>query len=131
VPDDSIWKAEAKRKGLPKQFVERLDSSDAVTEKEKAKIVASVSTAADLEAKRKAAIVYGRLLGEDEAERRHESPDWADSRIRRAMAYAAWEFDGKPVGRGAEYRKEFGIPEPAMSDPRVNLGSDFVQKRER
>ena len=78
---------------------------------------------------RQQVIEYGRLLGEDEARRRHENTEWADSRIKRAMAYAAWEWDGKPIGRGAEYRKEFGIPEPAVSDPRVRAGSDFVEKR--
>lgn len=129
MPDDSIWEQEAKAKGLPDQFVERLASSDAVTEDEKAKIVASVSSAADLEAKRKAAIDYGRRLGEDEARRRNETPDWAESRVKRAMAYAAWEFDGKPVGRGADYRKEFGIPEPNISDPRVVMGGDFKPVR--
>lgn len=125
------WMREAQEKGLPEQFVERLASSDAVTEEEKEKIVAAVSSAADLEEKRTTATDYGRTLGEDEAHRRNESPDWAESRVRRAMAYAAWEFDGKPVGRGAEYRREFGIPEPAVSDPRISLGSDFLPERKR
>ena len=75
------------------------------------------------------AIEHGRLLGEDEAKRRNESKDWAESRIKRAMMYAAWEYDGKPLGKGVELRKEFGIPEPAVSDPRVSLGSDFLVER--
>jgi hypothetical protein len=129
MPDDAIWKDEARQKNLPEQFIERLESSDAVTEAEKEKMVASVSTAADLDAKRKAAIDYGRQLGEHEARDRNETSDWAQSRIKRAMAYAAWEFDGKPMGRGAEYRKEFGIPDPAVSDPRISLGSDFLKER--
>jgi hypothetical protein len=123
------WVAEAREKNLPEKFIERLAASDGVTEAEKARIVASVTTAGDLERKRKAAIEHGRRLGADEARSRNESRDWADSRIRRAMMYAAWEFDGKPAGRGAEYRKEFGIPEPAVSDPRVSLGSDFKAGR--
>ena len=74
---------------------------------------------------REQAIAYGKLLGEDEARRRNEPKNWADSRVKRAMAYAAWEFDGKPMGKGAEYRAEFGIPEPALAHPKVGLGSDF------
>lgn len=80
---------------------------------------------------RAGAIEHGRLLGTDEARRRNEEKEWADSRIARAMAYAAWEWDGKPIGKGSDYRKEFGLPEPAVSDPRISLGSDFVVKRER
>lgn len=80
---------------------------------------------------RQQAIDYGQQLGEDEARQRNEPPDWAESRVKRAMAYAAWEFDKKPVGKGAEYRKEFGIPEPAVSDPRVSLGSDFLPERKK
>lgn len=75
------------------------------------------------------AIEQGKMLGLAEAAHRNESKDWADSRIKRAMAYAAWDFDGRPVGKGAEYRKEFGIAEPAVSDPRVSLGSDFLAER--
>ena len=101
------WQAQAKEKGLPEEFIKKLESSDAVTEAEKARIVASVSTAADLEARRAAAIEMGRRYGTDEANRRRETGDWRENRIRRAMAYAAWEFDGKPPG-GA-HLKEFGI----------------------
>ena len=90
-----------------------------------------VSEARKLGLSREKAIEVGRMLGLSEAAHRNESKDWADSRIKRAMAYAAWDFDGRPLGDGAKYRKEFGIPEPAVSDPRVSLGSDFVVKRER
>ena len=51
------------------------------------------------------AIERGRLLGEDETSRRREQDEV--SRVSRAMAYAAWEFDGKPTG--VDYKKEFGI----------------------
>jgi hypothetical protein len=90
-----------------------------------------VSEAEKLGLSRAAAIERGRALGTDEARSRNETPDWAESRIKRAMAYAAWEYDGKPLGTGAEYRKEFGIADPAVSDPRISLGSDFVTKKER
>lgn len=123
------WVAEAREKNLPEEFIERLAESDAITEKEKARIVSSVRTAADLAEKRRQAIEHGRVLGEDEAHRRNEVGEWAASRVKRAMAYAAWEFDGKPLGEGARYRAEFGIPEPMLADPRVGLGSDF--KREK
>ena len=90
-----------------------------------------VSEAEKLGLTRAQAIEHGRLFGLSEAAHRNEPKDWADSRIKRAMAYAAWEYDGKPVGNGAEYRKEFGIPEPAQMDARVSLGSDFVERREK
>jgi hypothetical protein len=56
---------------------------------------------------RKAAIEIGRRYGEDEATKRRELGDVRDQRVRRAMAYAAWEFDSKPAG--VDYQKEFGI----------------------
>lgn len=46
---------------------------------------------------RDAAIAHGRLLGEDEAKRRGETGWVRENRIERAEAYAAWEFDGKPI----------------------------------
>jgi hypothetical protein len=76
---------------------------------------------------REQAIEEGRKLGEEAG--RPEEPAWAQDRVKRAMAYAAWEYDGKKVGDGARYRKEFGIAEPAMSDPRVSTGSDFLVER--
>jgi hypothetical protein len=56
-------------------------------------------------------VAYGRALGEDEVKRRRETGEEADQRVRRAMHYAAWEWDGKPLGKSAEYHKEFGIRE--------------------
>lgn len=56
---------------------------------------------------REEAIERGRKLGEDEAYRRREIGEEAESRIARAMAYAAWEFDGKPTDGG--YKNEFKI----------------------
>lgn len=105
------WEAEAREKKLPEEFIERLAGSDAVTEKEKARIVASVSTAAELLAKRRKAIAYGKLLGEDEARSRRETEHNADQRIKRAMAYAAWEFDGKPLSSKPQ-REEMGVIAP-------------------
>lgn len=32
MPDDSVWRDEAERKGFPDRFVERLAASDSVTE---------------------------------------------------------------------------------------------------
>lgn len=51
------------------------------------------------------AIERGRKLGDDETNRRRESDP--ESRVARAMAYAAWEFDSKPSG--VDYKAEFGI----------------------
>lgn len=43
------------------------------------------------------AIEIGRLLGEDTARQRGEIGDIRKERIERAMAYAAWEWDGRPT----------------------------------
>lgn len=58
---------------------------------------------------RNEAIAIGRLIGEREAESRGEEGDLREGRIKRAMAYAAWEFDGYPAGEGERYETEFGI----------------------
>src|SRR3990172_7025778 len=63
---------------------------------------------------REQAVTYGRALGEDEAMRRRETGEVAEQRIRRAMAYAAWEYDGKPES-GAAQRKEFGVAETSVT----------------
>ncbi|HKZ42718.1 MAG TPA: hypothetical protein VJ044_17275, partial [Candidatus Hodarchaeales archaeon] len=47
---------------------------------------------------REQAIAYGSALGENEAERRRETGAVRESRVKRAMANAAWEWDGKPEG---------------------------------
>jgi hypothetical protein len=106
------WESEAKSKGLPQQFIAALEASDAVTEQEKQRIVASVSTAAELKAKRDAAVDYGRRLGEQTADDLGETGMDKEQRMRRAMAYAAWEFDGKPPSSQVQ-RAEFGVGELA------------------
>lgn len=58
------------------------------------------------------AIERGRKLGEDETYRRRETDK--ESRVARAMAYAAWEFDGKPTDGG--YKKEFKIAGGPVAD---------------
>lgn len=80
-----------------------------------------------LEAKRRsqsrdAAILHGRLLGEQTAKERGETGDDRDRRIRRAMAYAAWEYDGKPDG-GA-HLVEFDVV-PAVLATRPVWETDF------
>lgn len=57
---------------------------------------------------RAAAIEQGRLLGADTARSLREDTHQSAQRTARAMAYAAWEFDGKPDGWDA-YVKEFGV----------------------
>jgi len=54
------------------------------------------------------AIEHGRLLGEDTVRILGEEPRAAKQRVSRAMAYAAWEHDGKPDDF-KPYRKEFRI----------------------
>ena len=53
------------------------------------------------------AIEVGRLAGRLEAESRREEGEAAESRIKRAMAYAAWDFDGRQDDPG--HASEFGI----------------------
>lgn len=54
------------------------------------------------------AVKYGQALGESEADLRRETGESRDSRIRRAMAYAAWDYDGRPQGM-IEHLREFGV----------------------
>lgn len=53
------------------------------------------------------AIEHGRLCGEDTVAQMDEDGLAAKQRVARSMAYAAWEYDGKPDW--SAYRKEFGI----------------------
>lgn len=55
------------------------------------------------------AIELGRKLGLEAAEKYGEEGQDANQRIARAMAYAAWEYDGRPLDHGDRYRIEFGI----------------------
>jgi len=74
---------------------------------EAAEIIEQKKLAAVRSQGRDAAILGGRLLGEDTARLKRESGDMRDERVRRAMAYAAWEYDGKPAGAG--HLREFGL----------------------
>lgn len=60
------------------------------------------------------AIEIGRLAGKLEAQSRREDDDAADTRVRRAMAYAAWDFDGRP--EGDKHLIEFGVA-PSAATP--------------
>lgn len=46
---------------------------------------------------REQAIEHGRLLGEDTARQRGETGEIRQERVERAMAYAAWDYDGRPT----------------------------------
>lgn len=65
---------------------------------------------------RKQAIERGRLYGVHEADRRGDSGAEREQRILWAMAYAAWEFDGKPIENDGRYRSEFSLSAPAVTD---------------
>ena len=56
---------------------------------------------------REQAIAYGRAHGENEADRRRETGEARDLRVRQAAAYAVWEWEGKPAGDA--HLREFGI----------------------
>jgi hypothetical protein len=64
---------------------------------------------------RAAAVAHGRMLGTAEAIGRRESPEDTELRVRRAMAYAAWEYDGSPEDF-SPYRVEFGVSRPSLLD---------------
>lgn len=75
------------------------------------------------------AIEFGRRLGQDEAGRRSETGLVMEERVKRSMAYAAWEYDGSPPESGALYRKEFGLTSKSLThqsdrDPFRGLLSD-------
>jgi hypothetical protein len=81
---------------------------------------------------REAAIEVGRLLGEAEAERRGEKGESRQGRVARAMAYAAWEYDGKPQGYGDRYQKEFATPTiVGLINGAQRLGPDPKNRKEK
>ena len=57
---------------------------------------------------RKQAIELGRRLGAQEADRRRETGPDREQRIRRAAAYAAWDYDGRPASSKPQ-REELGV----------------------
>lgn len=109
------WIAEARAKKLPKEWVETLAASDGYSEAQKALIVAHVDNADDLAAKRAKAIEYGRRLGEQTANDLGQTGRDREQRIARAKAYAAWEFDGKPLSSKAQ-REEMGVTSPDIPE---------------
>jgi hypothetical protein len=72
---------------------------------------------------REEAVEIGRRLGADEAYHRLEVGNDREQRIRRAAAYAAWEYDGRPLSSQAQ-RLEFGVldAEVTASLERAPLG---------
>jgi len=77
------------------------------------------------------AIEVGRLAGRLEAESRREEGEIAEDRVKRSMAYAAWDFDGRNDDPG--HAKEFGISPtsatPSLERPAPQSGA--VQKEEQ
>lgn len=75
-------------------------------------------------------IEIGRLAGSLEAKSRREDGDAAAARIKRAMAYAAWDFDERP--EGTAHLVEFGITASTVTPSleRAPLQSGAVQKEE-
>lgn len=76
---------------------------------EAAEVAEAIQLAALRAKPREVAIERGRRFGENEADRRGELGREREVRVKRAMAYAAWEYDGKPLGVGDRYQKEFGL----------------------
>lgn len=58
-------------------------------------------------ASRDESLALGKLLGELEADDRGEKGELRDERIKRAMAYAAWDHDGRSLE--GDHLKEFGL----------------------
>ena len=78
------------------------------------------------------AIELGRLAGQLEAKSRREEGEEAQLRIKRAMFYAAWTFDGRPEDSKPQ-AAEFGL-EPSkvtLSLDRPSPVSGAVQKEEK
>lgn len=84
------------------------------------------------------AVEHGRALGEQEARSRGET---GEVRVKRAMAYAAWEFDSSALAADAEpldfhlYREEFGLAEraltPSLERAPLRLQGGSAEKKER
>lgn len=76
------------------------------------------------------AIEVGRLAGKLEAESRREVGEIAEERIKRAMAYAAYDFDGRPAD--SKHMAEFGLKsgQATPSLERAPLPSGAVSKDE-
>lgn len=74
-----------------------------------AEVAEAIQLAALRSQPREVAIERGRALGEDETRKRGETGQEREIRIKRAMAYAAWEYDGKPLGQGDRYQTEFKL----------------------
>ena len=73
---------------------------------------------------REAAILNGRIAGEQEANRRGEHGLEREQRLARSMRYAAWEYDGKPLGRSEEYDREFGVLAQGIGNGVTRGGAD-------
>lgn len=76
------------------------------------------------------AIANGKALGESEAARRRETGEEREVRIRRAMAYAAWVFDGSPARRDG-YDKEFGLDELQVTNSLDREASKRLVRKEK
>ena len=77
---------------------------------------------------REAAIERGRAVGAHEAERRGDTGQVSEQRIKRAMSYAAWEYDGKPVGQAERYELEFGLGAQRAVATGVRRGGPDLKK---
>jgi hypothetical protein len=76
-------------------------------------------------------VELGRLAGEQEASDRLETGNERLQRIARAMAYYAWEWDGKPLGYGNRYQREFGVGSIALHDALRSRGADWKRADKR
>lgn len=67
------------------------------------------------------AIEIGRKAGIIEAQLRREDDENANNRMRRAMAYAAWDFDGRPEGNAhlLEFNVAPAAATPSLERPRL------------
>ena len=67
----------------------------------------------------------GRQAGEQEADLRSETGEAREQRIRLALTYHAWEWDGKPTGYEDRYAAEFGGVRPALQEALRPSGPDW------
>ena len=101
MPDETVFGQD------PEQFRAKVKVVEEFIASKPAEEAAKIREVMLKDITRDQAIAWGRALGEDEADRRRETGELRQERINRAMAYAAWEYNGKPAG-GA-HLKEFGV----------------------
>lgn len=127
MPREKIYASEAEKKAAYRERKRRALAEPGDSEGRRASDAATpepsgnTGLAPGSASAREKAIMLGRALGEHEARSRGEVGVAAEQRIARAASYAAWEFDGKPDGRSADYDREFKLNPPDVTPSLARL----------